>query len=123
MSELTHEEARALLARAVEEKGADYVYPEFETGCSYLDGEGNPSCLVGFVLTYAGVSGFEIENCEGTQAAEVVGSIFPDTEDRVRAALRAAQQVQDNGGTWAEAVVEFDRVVGEANEYEWRSNL
>ena len=123
MSELTYEEARALLARAVEEKGGDYVYPDAEYGCSYLWGDRTPACLVGHVFIYAGVTPGDIEAHEGTQAAEVVSSLFPDTEDRVRAALRAAQTVQDNGGTWAEAVVEFDRVVGEANEYEWRSHL
>lgn len=44
-------EALELLARAVKEKGADYVYPNVGNGCTYVR-DGLPSCIVGHVVNY-----------------------------------------------------------------------
>lgn len=56
------EQAIELLNRAVEEKGADYVYPRGGLGensgddkvCAY-ERNGAPSCIVGHVFSYLGV--------------------------------------------------------------------
>lgn len=51
---LTREKALELLERAVAEKGADYVYkyPEDISACQYIDGYGQPSCIVGHAFKY-----------------------------------------------------------------------
>ena len=84
--ELTDEEAVALLQRAVEEKGADYVYehptytdPETneeveDSTCFYFDpGAGTPSCIVGHVLAYKGVT---MEEIDGDNADTTVDNLF-----------------------------------------------
>lgn len=112
---LTVERARELLVAAIEEKGADYVYPESEkafNSCMYLTYEGQqptgPSCLVGDVLIRAGVELNAIINVEGKSAWNAVPLLIPSTDERVVAALDAAQYEQDAGGTWGEALARFD---------------
>ena len=51
---IDRDEAIALLERAVNEKGADYVYPD-KINCLYADGN-RPGCIVGHALSYVGVS-------------------------------------------------------------------
>lgn len=49
---IDYDEAVALLKRAVEEKGADYVYPISASGsCEYVR-VGEASCIVGHVINY-----------------------------------------------------------------------
>lgn len=43
-----------LLEKALEEKGPDYVYERIDGGCVYVS-NGQPSCIVGHALAYAGV--------------------------------------------------------------------
>lgn len=102
---------RDLLARAVEEKGADYVYPEAEKAqyliigdpvCSYFY-EGKPSCIIGHVLSYLG----RTKASEGSNASTVLRG-FGFTLGEL-AAAQSAQGAQDQGGTWGGALAVFDR--------------
>lgn len=132
--DMSVEEVRALIVRAIEEKGADYRYQmptqvDPETGDEWQDcvyvADGQPSCLVGHVLVMAGVPMPSILPYEGTSADATWGSLMdgtpPTTYVRgessvVAQALWAAQQAQDNGKTWGEALEAFDKTVKRLTE-------
>lgn len=119
LSEL--EKVRSHLVKAVEEKGADYIYPlayksadveaGYESECVYatLDEQGNkaPSCLVGHAFSYDGLLS-EVSADEGMAARVVAERIGYSSNDSVLGALDAAQNAQDRGGTWGEALDTFD---------------
>jgi hypothetical protein len=107
------DEAVDLLRRAVEDKGPEYIDPNSsEDGCVNMnkDEDGNlcPSCIVGHVLVYAGV---DMEflfkyNGEAADTCLLVNEYvegFDITKEAV-AVLRVAQQHQDSGKTWRDAV-------------------
>jgi hypothetical protein len=109
------EYVRGLLVRAVEEKGADYVYPDEQKTpkgqlgddlCMYVH-DGAPSCIVGHVLHYAGVELEKFEPWEGSRA-EIVGEALTEWHPSVLKALGAAQEAQDGGKTWGKALDAFD---------------
>lgn len=97
---------RDLLARAVAEKGEDYVYPEEEkdgVGCHYFY-EGRPSCIIGHVLSYLGMT----EGPEGSGAIFALRRLgFSPAEEY---AAVAAQESQDAGRTWGDALAAYDTV-------------
>lgn len=126
----------AAMRKAVETKGEDYVYPM--GGCTYSNPDGSPSCIVGHVLadvtpkTYdaihkeensTGVGQFFFlvaggsythRDSEGNETP-VCGEIHaptPTETELLRAALDAAQQVQDGGEPWGEAYDRFLAVLG-----------
>lgn len=110
---IDHVEALALLGRAVNEMGEDYVYPVYDEGfCKYFREDGSPSCIVGFVLDYKGIS---IEHYATLNAEEVnelrAGGVI-DLTDKAIAVLEAAQRTQDHSGTWGDALAEATRVAG-----------
>lgn len=112
------DQLREALVRAVEEKGADYVYPNSERVksnihetpvCQYFVG-GKPSCIVGHVLYYDGVTDID----EG-RAAQVVAhdlSYYGSLTRLQLMALTEVQTIQDNGGTWGKALAQYDKVMG-----------
>lgn len=128
--ELTIERARELLVEAVEEKGADYIYPLWDSpnieclygnyadpqNISYNDsfeeqGCDGPGCIVGHVLVKAGVSQETLYQNEGTGAVSLVAKLQGSDQFRgtpLSNALSAAQSKQDNGSTWGEALEAFD---------------
>ena len=114
MIQLTLERTKQLLAEAVAEKGADYVYttPDGEQGnedvspnCFYVHGF-QPGCIVGHVLHKAGVSLASLREEESNNASGVLSSLRPDLpyEPGVDVLLNEAQQAQDQGVPWGEAV-------------------
>lgn len=130
------EKARALLAKAIEAKGEDYVYiadteanPPHARECLYLRYERidydeelgqifvnpkGPSCIVGHVFVYGEIPFDKITEREGDNAAaacEALGTFSP----LVAGALNQAQQKQDhaNGYTWGQAVEEFEAYINE----------
>lgn len=129
------EKARALLAKAVEAKGEDYVYldeadlPSSTKECLYLEyekvdydedeeiyrfqGPKGPSCIVGHVLVYAEVPFPKITEHEGENAGVAAAEAF--TSPIVIEALNRAQSKQDHpsGFTWGEAVEEFEAFIDE----------
>jgi hypothetical protein len=110
------QEVRGYLLRAIEEKGADYVYspPEPENDASWLGPSclyvhnGAPSCLVGHVLHYASAP-LRGEH-EGLSAEAVVPEVT-NWSPRVAEALNFAQAMQDKGKSWKLALRAFDIAV------------
>lgn len=99
--------ARELVNRAIDEKGADYVYNvpvgENET-CLYFR-NGKPDCLIGHVLHYLGID----QGCvrEGESAGGVLISLRGQNKltftSEAADYLSAAQGHQDNGKPWGAA--------------------
>lgn len=114
MPNLTYEEARALLARAVEEKGADYVYPadlkDNNDQCVYF-AEGGPACIIGHVAAYLGITQADVDShmLEGQDAETFVQGLgLHIADDHLGTALRQAQAMQDDGYPWAWALRAFE---------------
>lgn len=133
MKELTADEVRAALQRAVDFKGADYVYrgPRGSGGsCWYANPNGTPSCIVGHVFAdidpefYARLRKME----QDTGLSATVETIFAGDDPEkwglhpprigadVTEALSRAQAIQDTGRTWGDALEGYDRAMGDVNE-------
>jgi hypothetical protein len=129
--------ASDLLHRAVAEKGYEYQDPNSPaaggTGCEYADDKGNPLCIVGHVLHYAGVN---LSDADFTGSVDSIidlpmvpdydqdkmiptganGSLWRnrDVEFTVDAfrLLEKAQLEQDSGTFWGPAVEIAEKEVG-----------
>lgn len=130
---LTREQAIAGIDKAVEERGADYVYTDNFLSCAYVVGEfdeegitehakalnvGEAMCIVGVVFREAG---FDMSDLSNMDAPVVLNTQRPDSLERegwleaehdVIEALRRAQIAQDTGDTWGEARREFRCALG-----------
>ena len=110
---ITFEQALAGLEKAVRLKGRSYKYepPVVDdadglTMCMYFETDsGQPSCIVGHVLADHGVT---LESLGPANADETVGSLVASDvlalDARTEALLVRAQQEQDNGTSWGEAL-------------------
>jgi hypothetical protein len=109
----TPQQAYDLLKRAVQERGPDFRYRDAfpgseNTGCKYVV-DGAPACLVGLAFERA-----RIDLSPFAQAPFLNGkgidAVLRDLDVNVRAtsaasaALLLAQQAQDAGSTWGEAL-------------------
>lgn len=93
-------EAYLLLERAVQERGANFVYTtDFENGCVYTH-HGRPSCMVGLALVRAGADASDFENFQGAAASFLPG--LGGTAAGL--VLQDAQLAQDTGETWGQAL-------------------
>jgi len=115
---LNYNDARALLDRAVEEKGADYVYPEGEREnwggrenlCSYYTkrgGEVVPSCIIGHVVDYLGLRKKFLakrEQYEGGPGTSILRTLGVPLTAKAEALLDEVQTQQDEGRPWGDAV-------------------
>lgn len=114
-------EVRALLQRAVDEKGADYIYNGDGWNCKYFDmskdGKLVPDCIIGHLLSYLGITLKDMvgEGVNTTKIRLLVerGTVLSDISHPVVLALSAAQQSQDQGETWGAALQAFDREIAE----------
>lgn len=113
--EITLDEAKDLLARAVEEKGSTYVYEQVvndlgDSQCLYFNPATRaPSCIVGHVLAYKGVTYDDMfANDVNTFAsvATLADTEFIKVDNKTQALLSIAQGEQDQGQTWGNAVQE-----------------
>lgn len=123
---LTYTDALRYLEKAVAEKGEDYVYPSYQEGCEYFESvygsnTGQPSCIVGHVLSYNGVTREDLGGGLNSSGVLTLNSQHPngvlDVDDATEDLLVFAQRFQDNGMPWGQAVAEAqnpDRV----NKYE-----
>lgn len=119
-TQLTPEETEALriMREIVAEKGHDYVYPESEKDgslCQYLRYDENgtavgPSCIAGHYLVRTGMDVESLRHSEGRGVIVVVGKIPLDS--RLAGALGIAQEAQDRGETWGQALRFFERALG-----------
>lgn len=131
-------EARELLAKALEERGPDYVYeekirgggcmyqtydesiiglnsegyPEFRGKVEYAEQCTGPACIVGHVMYGKAVDPLRIRAQEGRDAATVLQVLGVFEHRAVAHALDAAQRAQDTGSTWGEAVTAFESYIG-----------
>lgn len=125
---ITKKRALADLRRARDEKGADWIDPQWHRDylkIQYATSRGAPLCIVGHVLAYEGVKLRSIYN------AGSITELFPDPDPIgehkstdlllytknpkvavTRAALkvlRVAQKMQDSGETWGSAVAAAEK--------------
>ncbi len=117
------------IRKAVREKGEDYVYEKvaipqsiggFSDGsdCAYAvydlatEKPVAPSCIVGHVLVTLGVPLTRLSNMEGNNIYGIRGDLlalgFPE---EVLPALAEAQIVQDEGGTWGDALATYEEAL------------
>jgi hypothetical protein len=106
--DITLDEAKELLARAVKEKGADYVYEQQDGKCVYYTSEGSPSCLVGWVLSYKGLTSADLVAADSViaEVGDLVEEGLLKVDNETLALLTVAQVEQDQGQTWGRALEE-----------------
>lgn len=116
-----------LTAVATENPGYVYAAPEHQASeslsCYYVHKDENgenvtPGCLVGKVLNVLGVSLEALSRYEGSGAYSVTATVLEVTgqPDEIRAAhdaLGIAQNAQDAGATWGDALERATRKPGE----------
>lgn len=119
----TNEQINAALSKALEAKGDDYVYENWQDGnCVYSVAQ-EPSCIVGHVLhaldpeMFKRVAEFEAdasENRGDTSFGAVALRLNLPFEREQRRALQNVQVEQDTGHTWGSAVAtEWIAALGE----------
>lgn len=121
--ELSYTDALRYLEKAVAEKGEDYQYADFRggltTSCVYFRGD-QPSCIVGHVLYYNGMTRNELNrdirdfNRSSVQTLSNQGFIAVDND--TRHLLQRAQNLQDNGVPWGQAVEGAHRKASASHE-------
>lgn len=113
---ITGTDALALLKRAVEERGEDYVYPAelkgprpgdlrevSETTCRYFT-DGAPSCIAGQALAYLGFTQADLAPHENRGASYVFEALGLNMTRAAVYGFEAAQGAQDSGQPWGEAL-------------------
>lgn len=90
----------------------DYVYesPRASGYCVYFDEKGNPSCLIGHALAKCDVEPFDQDRLLQDNAYYVLPQY--GISAKVAKAAQMAQQAQDCGETWQEALARFDGAMG-----------
>lgn len=114
MKRITTEDALRALEEAVAEKGEDYTYPRVPDkngypSCYYVV-DGAPSCIAGHALRRLGVPLPALTQFEGTVPSGLAAAGAFDAEEGALDALDEAQRIQDQGGTWGEALAEAREV-------------
>lgn len=110
MHVVEYEEALRGLNEAVKTKGYDYIYPRRERLYCYNVWQGQPDCIVGWVMVWLGVpvEWFEEEHRDTDDVGDTCKALhlegrFEFTEE-ARDLLGKVQISQDNGMAWGEAV-------------------
>lgn len=116
------DKAVELLKEAVKERGEDFVYPRSNNGCKYVINN-QPSCLVGVVLSRAGVPIAVLLDLDTSRRVPIIHdgndlvvsmsqpisqAYLPEDvvvlTDEARLVLTVAQNCQDRGESWGRAV-------------------
>lgn len=109
--------ARAGLVAACKLRGYDYVYTDHYDNCYYAV-LGEPGCIVGCAIDSIDHELFALlmleeaeqhEREDGLPVSSIRKAFAMDT--MARAGLEQAQQRQDKGGTWGDALRDFDDTV------------
>lgn len=109
---LTYDDAVIGLQRAVMEKGEDHVFspeqPDDPDTYFYFDPKsGECGCIVGHVLSYYGITKEDLgKHNQGTGFGTIL-RLTPRVvtcDPAAKALLQAAQEDQDSGATWGQAV-------------------
>ena len=129
---ITLDELRGAVSQAIEEKGANYVYPEFATGaCVYFYKDGSNACGIGWALdklglksealvgvkTYiheTGYNPFTSNQPTATALFKIMGRDAEGAHFTARAQMWADcfQLAQDEGATWGGARDHADELIG-----------
>lgn len=124
---ITRENFRAALQKAVEDRGEGWVYPDNaewrapnhigETyACLYVKADGLPACLIGYAVHAIDPEGFA-HKMGGREKPLIVRAdqflhLFGVKDEGLMGAAMDAQDAQDQGYSWGEAVAKFDRTMG-----------
>jgi hypothetical protein len=110
---LTKELALEYMREAVDEYGAGFVYDPPDGTCVYTQ-NGKASCLIGQVLVRAGVpiEAFEDSGANFARLDYAVLQLPAEISGDLIEALLIAQDTQDIGRTWGEALWRFREAVG-----------
>jgi hypothetical protein len=112
-----------LLKKAVDEKGADYVYPKQArpdgNSCVYVH-KRKPSCIAGHVFHALGVPLKTLSKLEGNSVAGVLDPkqwpagvrVKVELTPAAKETLGDAQSHQDNGYPWGEALAKVQGEYG-----------
>lgn len=113
--QITAENFTAAMREAVAERGEDYVYsdgqPGWEAkdgGCRYALDDGTPACLIGLALYKVDPS--LVPTDDGLNAYQVLYSLGASKD--VLLAAGNAQEMQDTGKTWGQALVMYESLMG-----------
>jgi hypothetical protein len=101
------EDVRRSAREAVNEKGTNYVYPEYTGACEYVK-ESAPSCLVGHILFKLGFPLDILSHMDDRPDATISSGYHPEvreafTDDAIRF-MATLQSNQDEGRTWGTAL-------------------
>lgn len=133
---LDYSEAFKLAQRAVADKGEDYVYDTYCGHCVNFEETGAPSCIVGHILSYKGMTlaalrsfqeqRAEVElnyNTSGIYTLADVGAV--KLTRKAYEFLRRLQTKQDIGAPWgialrlaAERAEQYEGQIGNCDEFE-----
>ena len=126
--QITRENFTAAMRAAVAERGEDWVYPaeggelaeqgwrsEEGGACVYVLPDGSPACLIGLALYKidpALVEGLEGEDVTALRLLQRLGV----DDGRLYMAAHVAQEAQDLGDTWGNALKIYERAKNERCE-------
>lgn len=116
MTKFTKAQILEAAEHAVEKMGADYVYPRSQPNspdygdCVYAEPDGSPSCIVGHIVAELDPESFalitELRGGDRIFPADRLWESGFETHSEVAVdALVNAQEAQDNGETWGEALL------------------
>ncbi|WMI33977.1 hypothetical protein SEA_ERENYEAGER_107 [Microbacterium phage Erenyeager] len=128
MKTFTDEQVTEAIERVVADRGEDYVYDngrnkKWEQGCFYASKDGeSPSCVVGFVVNALNPEAFrkivEVEIGGGASFDVQDALAYTDGELNIsteaRRALQKAQDEQDGGKPWGDALASYKAVLGDS---------
>ena len=108
MNTVSYEQTLGLIERAIEEKGAGYVYKDEYSTCSYFspDKKQTPRCIVGHVLEYLGTDKkvfADLMNNSMVFASLINLNLGVEFDEESVSLLTFIQHYQDYGYSWGEA--------------------
>lgn len=137
MRALNYDEAVLILDKALKERGEDWVFPQYDecktcqsnnwedyepcqwhrdACCRYFAPDGSPACLVGYVISETvDRSHLDMVEIEAQHALDAFSVLYNwgalAVEERTAEMLYRAQELQDKGISWGEAVAAATRQV------------
>lgn len=130
---ITIEAFTAAIEAAVQERGPEFIYPKGEYGwrtligrpagpshdvtCLYVRTDADePACIIGAALHQLGYPLAYLRRFEGDDGRDVLRMAIENVDERLVSAARAAQDHQDNGFTWGEALDVYRSVIADTLE-------
>ncbi len=86
--------------------------PHMVVQCQYFYDNGNPQCIVGHGMALQGITRADLEDEDrnGTYIVTLLGDVLDDDNRHTAAWIGKVQSRQDQGYTWADAVVYADDI-------------